>query len=44
VMGDVDRLLNGWRHGWHRVTFYGDLKEPVAELAKALGVELIEEA
>ncbi len=44
VKGDVDRLLNGWRHGWHRVTFYGDLKEPVAELSKALGVELIEEA
>jgi len=44
VRGDVDQLLNGWRHGWHRVTFYGDLKEPVAELCKALGVELIQEA
>ena len=44
VKGDVDRLLNGWRHGWHRVTFYGDLKEPIAELSRALGVELIEEA
>ncbi len=44
VKGDVNRLLNGWRHGWHRVTFFGDLKEPVAELCKALDVELIEEA
>jgi len=44
VKGDIDRLLNGWRHGWHRVTFYGDLREPVAELSKALGIKLIEEA
>jgi len=44
VRGDIDQLLNGWRHGWHRVTFYGDLKEPVAELCKALGVEFVEEA
>lgn len=44
VVGDVDKLLNGWSHGWHRVTFYGDVKEPVHALCDALGVELIEEA
>jgi len=30
--------------GWHRVTFYGDLKEPVKELCARLKLELIEEA
>jgi hypothetical protein len=30
--------------GWHRVTFYGDLKEPVYELADAMGYKVIEEA
>jgi len=30
--------------GWHRVTFYGDLKEPVYSLADALGYKVIEEA
>jgi len=44
LKGDIDKLLTGWGYGWHRVTFYGDLKEPVAELCKTLGVKLIEEA
>ena len=44
VKGNIDKLLSGWGYGWHRVTFYGDLKEPVAELCKMLGVKLIEEA
>jgi len=30
--------------GWHRVTFYGDLKEPVRGLADAIGWKVIEEA
>jgi len=29
---------------WHRVTVYGDVKEPLAEFGKALGLEIIEEA
>jgi hypothetical protein len=30
--------------GWHRVTFYGDLKKPVYDLAAALGWTVVEEA
>lgn len=45
VVGDIDKLMKEWdKWGWHRVTVYGDLKEPVAELAKALMMELIIEA
>jgi len=45
VKGDIEKLFNEWdRWGWHRVTFYGDLKEPVRELAKAIGFKIIEEA
>jgi hypothetical protein len=44
VKGDIERLTENWRMGWHRVTFYGDLKEPVTELCKRLKMELIEEA
>jgi hypothetical protein len=44
VKGDIDKLMRGWDHGWHRVTFYGDLLEPVSELCKALDITLTEEA
>jgi hypothetical protein len=45
VEGDMEKLLGEWdRWGWHRVTFYGDLREPVGELAKALGMKVVEEA
>jgi len=44
VKGDIEKLTESWRMGWHRVTFYGDLKEPVAELCSRLKLELIEEA
>ena len=30
--------------GWHRVTFYGDLREPLKELAAAPKLRLVEEA
>jgi hypothetical protein len=30
--------------GWHRVTFYGDLKGTVTELCQRLKLELIAEA
>jgi len=43
--GDMEKLFTMWdRWGWHRVTFYGDLKEPVYALADALGWKVIEEA
>lgn len=44
VRGDIDKLFSQWTAGWHRVTFYGDLRAPVQELCRALQIEFIEEA
>jgi hypothetical protein len=45
VSGDVGKLFDQWdQFGWHRVTVYGDVLEPLAEFGKALGLEIIEEA
>lgn len=45
VCGDIEKLLHEWdRFGWHRVTVYGDIKEPLVELGRALGLEVVEEA
>lgn len=45
VCGDIGKLFHQWdRFGWHRVTVYGDIKEPLAEFGKALGLEVIQEA
>ncbi len=44
VKGDIEKLTEHWSMGWHRVTFYGDLKEPVKELCERLKLQLIEEA
>lgn len=45
VKGDIDKLMTEWdRWGWHRVTFYGDLKAAVREVCRALGIAMIEEA
>jgi hypothetical protein len=45
VVGDMEKLLTYWdQYGWHRVTFYGDLRGPAKELAAALKLSLIEEA
>ena len=44
-LGDIEKLFTMWdKWGWHRVTFFGDLKKPVYELADALGWTVIEEA
>lgn len=44
-VGDIEKLFTQWdRWGWHRVTWYGDLKEPVCALADALGWKVVEEA
>jgi len=44
-LGDIEKLFTMWdKWGWHRVTFYGDLKEPVYSLAGAMGWKVIEEA
>jgi hypothetical protein len=44
-VGDIEKLFAEWDEwGWHRVTVYGDLKEPVRGLADALGWSVLEEA
>ena len=44
VKGDIEKLTQQWRMGWHRVTFYGDLREQVVELCDRMKLTLIEEA
>ena len=45
VRGDIGRLFDQWsRFSWHRVTVYGDVKEPLTEFAKALGLKVVHEA
>jgi hypothetical protein len=42
---DIDKLLGEWdRWSWHRVTFYGDLKRPVENLAALAGFKVTWEA
>lgn len=44
-IGDLEKLFAQWdQWGWHRVTYYGDLKEPVYALANVLGWKVVEEA
>ncbi|MCX8108531.1 MAG: hypothetical protein N3G20_06985 [Verrucomicrobiae bacterium] len=45
VLGDIEKLFTYWDiYGWHRVTFYGDLRDPVREFAAAIGFNFVEEA
>jgi hypothetical protein len=44
-VGDIEKLFTQWdTWSWHRVTVYGDLKEPVFALADAMGWKVLEEA
>ena len=44
-VGDIEKLFGMWdQWGWHRVTCYGDMKEPGYALADAIGWKVIEEA
>jgi hypothetical protein len=44
-VGDIEKLFSLWDHwGWHRVTCYGDIKEPVYSLADVIGWKIVEEA
>lgn len=44
-LGDIEKLFTMWdTWGWHRVTFYGDLKEPVHLFADRIGWHVIQEA
>lgn len=43
-LGDFEKLFALWDvWGWHRVTFYGDLKEPIFALADAVGWKVVTE-
>jgi hypothetical protein len=43
--GDIEKLFRMWdQWGWHRVTCYGDIREPVYSLANAIGWKVVEEA
>ena len=43
--GDIEKLFTQWdRWSWHRVTFYGDLKESTYALADAMEWKGVEEA
>lgn len=45
VCGDIGKLFHEWdRFGWHRVTVYGDVQEPLEEFGRALGLEIVREA
>lgn len=44
-VGDIEKLFTKWdQWSWHRVTAYGDLKEPVYALAERIGWKVVEEA
>lgn len=44
-LGDIEKLFTKWHtYGWHRVTFYGNMKEQVYEMADSIGWKVIEEA
>ncbi len=44
-VGDIEKLFTMWdQWGWHRVTCFGDLKQPIFALADALGWKVVEEA
>jgi hypothetical protein len=45
VRGDIGKLFDQWDYySWHRVTVFGDVREPLTEFGKALGLTVIEEA
>ncbi|MEM2239828.1 MAG: hypothetical protein QXL27_05935 [Candidatus Bathyarchaeia archaeon] len=39
----ADRILENWRWGWHRVTFYGNWLNELRSLAKLMGFKVYEE-
>jgi hypothetical protein len=44
-IGELEKLFTEWdQWGWHRLTVYGDLKEPIAALAEAMEWKVLDEA
>jgi hypothetical protein len=46
LKGDMEKLLRAdWdRGGWHRVTFYGDVADPIREVCRQLKISVVPEA
>jgi hypothetical protein len=45
VKGDIRKLMTEWdRWGWHRVTYYGDLRAQVETISALMGFKVIIEA
>ena len=44
VIGDIEKMTTGWKWGWHRVTFYGDLKPHLEEFCNRFNMKMTEEA
>ncbi len=43
-VNDIYKLMGEWdRWGWHRVTYYGDLRQPVETLSTLLGLKVVVE-
>jgi len=40
---NVEKILRNWRWGWHRVTFYGDWRKDIKNLATLMGIQVYEE-
>jgi len=43
TQANVDKILSNWRWGWHRVTFYGDWRKDVKNLATLMRFKVYEE-
>jgi hypothetical protein len=44
VEASVEKILDNWRWGWHRVAFHGDWRKDVKNLARLVKLTLNEEA
>jgi hypothetical protein len=40
---NIEKILNTWRWGWHRVTFYGNWRKDVKNLGTLMGFQVYEE-
>jgi L-fucose isomerase-like protein len=40
---NLEKIMNNWQWGWHRVTFYGDSRQEVKQLATLMRFRVFEE-
>lgn len=40
---NMQKLLEEWSYGWHRVTVYGDHRKSVRTMSSLLGIKVVEE-